>query len=287
MNPTKQFANRVLCLFVIGVLFNSSFISTQPIFAANRSESNLIKEQGVDLDSAINSEESAVYGIGLDGHPFALRKDGTKAKYLSVSPKEFRIQVFKKGLLGEATFIRKAENQFEATFTSSGSDVFSVRTTAASNKLLPKNPIANVTISLGNRRVTIANVNSDNSERISPMIEKELQQISSDLRANKSMSQLLATVRFFGSKPILAKVPKLITTMSESCGWAAASCIASLIEYGLGMALIAEVCAGTFGAGCILALLYHPVAGLMVANHCSAAITACGGAQDVQWDQGE
>ena len=61
-----------------------------------------------------------------------------------------------------------------------------------------------------------------------------------------------------------------------NCLFQASNCIVAVVGYAQFMALMGELCIGTAGATCILAILGHVLtAGIMVAT-CKQAIQACG-----------
>jgi hypothetical protein len=143
---------------------------------------------------------------------------------------------------------------------------------------IEKSPAISLAIRFGKRKVVITGNDRPNGQHTSLKTEKALQAIVADLKANDDMKHLLKDVQFFGNKTTLSVISPLLA-FGGGCGWAVTSCVASLIEYGLGAALIIELCGVTLGAGCLLALAFHPVAGALVARHCSDAITACGGGE--------
>jgi hypothetical protein len=222
-------------------------------------------------------EELASYGRDRDGVPFALRSDGTKGRFLRVSSKRVKIEILKGAdKVGVAEFRRLPDNQLLSTFkTDKHRESLSVRAALAEVPAADANPSIRLSIQYGKRKVALTGHGPSAGQQVAPEVEKELQALVADLRADEGMTHLLKNVRFFGSKATLRGISPLIA-FGESCGWAATSCIASLIEYGLGVALIIELCGVTLGAGCLLALAFHPVAGALVAKHCSDALKACG-----------
>lgn len=226
--------------------------------------------------------EPVSYGRDRDGVPFALRSDGTKGRFLRVSPKLVKIEIQKGGdWVGVAEFRRLPDNQLLSTFKAArhrGS--LTVRAGLAEAPTADINPSIRMSIQYGKRKVAIAGSGPDAGQQAAPEVERELQDLVADLRANEGMTRLLKDIQFFGSKATLRGISPLIAS-GDSCGWAATSCIASLIEYGLGVALIIEICGVTLGVGCLLALAFHPVAGALVAKHCSDALKICGWANTV------
>ena len=60
------------------------------------------------------------------------------------------------------------------------------------------------------------------------------------------------------------------------CARQAINCLMAVAEYVGGVSALTALCGGTLGAGCIGALLLHPVLGAHVAIECADAIRVCG-----------
>lgn len=232
-------------------------------------------------------EELISYGRDRDGVPFALRSDGTKGRFLRLSSKQVKIEILKGAdKVGVAEFRRLPDNQLLSTFkTDKRRESFSVRAGLAEAPVVENNPSIRLSLQYGKRKVVITGTGpSAAGQQAPPEVEKELQALVADLRSDEGMTHLLKDVRFFGNKSTLRGIAPLLL-FEDSCGWAVTSCVAALIEYGLGAALIIELCGVTLGVGCLLALAFHPVAGALVAKHCADAFKACGRGQQIALEE--
>ncbi|MBV9923600.1 MAG: hypothetical protein JOZ96_01060 [Acidobacteria bacterium] len=264
-----------LVLLLLTSVLNLSVPPTQTAHAAGRGAA---KRAGRPAKSESAAQgESASYGRDRDGVPFALRADGTKGRFLSISSKLIKIEI-QKGAdkVGVAEFRRLPDNQLLSTFKADkDSESLSFRAGLTAAPVADHTPSIRLSIQYRKHKVDFTSNGPSAAQQAAPEVDKEFQGLVSDLRANEGMSRLLKQVQFFSSKTTLRGISPLLA-FTDSCGWSATSCVASLVEYGLGAALIIEVCGVTVGVGCLLALAFHPVAGALVARHCADALKACG-----------
>ena len=177
--------------------------------------------------------------------------------------------------MGVAEFRRLPDSRMLSTFTTKRQEKLSVRASLAASSVVEKNPDISLAIRYGKRKVVITGNDLPSEQQASLKAKKELQAIVSDVKANEDMKDLLRDVQFFGNKATLSVISPLLA-FGGSCAWAVTSCIAALIDYGLGAALIIDLCGVTIGLGCILILAFHPVAGALVGKHCGDVRAACG-----------
>lgn len=218
---------------------------------------------------------SITYGVDADGVPFARRKDGAKARYLSISPKQYKIQISDTRLIGEVLFSKRSTHELIASFIASNNDSLSAHAILSEAKTQSDKIAGSIIIQLNENRASLKTTIVF-GEKGDPVDNgNNMQAIVNRVNASQPLTKLLSMAKLF-SRVTVVKHAFTALAEEEGCGWAVTSCVASLIEYGLGIALITEVCGVTFGLGCLGALVLHPLAGVMVGKHCSDAITACG-----------
>jgi hypothetical protein len=270
----RKFKVFVSLLMVLS-LINAYAIAPSAALASTLSKATS-SEFSADYISADEDKDASLvtYGVDTDGVPFAMRQDGAKAKYLSISPKQFKMQIFKGNYLGEVVFRKTPDRGVAASFKASNKESLTAQATL---------PTVGSQFQKTGINLSLRYTKGGKSLKTSLHLEErsgtqgkgeELQKIINEVRASESLTKLLATARIF-SHFELVKHAYAPVVVEDSCFWAATSCVASLVEYGLGIALIADVCGLTFGVGCLLALLFHPVAGVLVAKHCSDALSIC------------
>jgi len=267
---------KFLSLLVVLSLINLYAIAPQVAMASTPGDVTSSEFSADSISEDIDTS-SFTFGVDADGVPFAVNRDGAKAKYLSISPKQYKIQVFKGSYLGETVFRKNSDREVIASFKASNKESLTARTTFLPFDSQLQKLSVNLSLQYtksGQSLKASLNLGGRNDGQLR---EEELRKIINEVQASESLKTLMATSRTFSRIEVVKLAYGLTAVKAESgsCFWSATSCIASLIEYGLGMALIAELCGVTFGVGCFLALLYHPVAGLMVAKHCSDAIRDC------------
>lgn len=274
MKNLNNYKGWVVLLLLTSVL-NLNTLLTPPAHATGRGPG---RRAAAPLNGESPSQsEPASYGRDRDGVPFALRADGTKGRFLSVSSKLVKIEIRKgSAQVGVAEFRRLPDNQLLSTFTADRSrESLSVRAGLAAVPVAESAPSIRLSLRYRKHKVVITGNGPSAGPQAAPEVESALQALVADLRADKGMTRLLKDIQFFGNRVTLRGISPLLV-FGDSCGWAATSCIAALIEYGLGAALIIEVCGATVGVGCLLALAFHPVAGALVGKHCGEALKVCG-----------
>jgi len=116
----KKFLSSLVVLSLINLYAiapQAAIASTPGGATSSEFSANSISE---DIDTA-----SFTFGVDADGVPFAVNRDGAKAKYLSISPKQYKIQVFKWSYLGEAVFRKNSDREVVATFKTSNKESLS------------------------------------------------------------------------------------------------------------------------------------------------------------------
>lgn len=233
-------------------------------------------------------EEGApvTYGLDPDKVPFALRDDGVKARYLSLSPGNLKVQLTKDSALGEVEFRRKSRKETLTTFTPASGDPLVIRTVVS-----PKNAGKQVPdfdmVFQSNKRKAVVGVEQGRvpAAPATRGSERQLREVLSAAGANPTMSSLTREAAFFLSKPVMGGLLRrafqydleaCIKVDPFECTKETIYCLGAIGGYVVGVGGLLSACAVTVGATCIGALLAHPILGAVVVFQCNSAVVACG-----------
>lgn len=219
------------------------------------------------------------YGLDADNVPFAQKADGTKARFVNLSPDHFRLQIAKGGGLGEVEFIRLPSHETLTRFKAGGGDSLLVRTKTRTGD--DGAARINVGFQYKDERVTLKIAEGSAGVGLTPDAEKALRVMAADVMKNPGLKDLMEDTRIFSDKSVLsgamsATAYNYAAVDSLDCIAAAAECLATIGGYAAGIAGLIAACGVTVGATCIGALLLHPVLGVLVAAKCAQALRTCG-----------
>ena len=267
----RQIIDGCIASFLLAALMNLSIVVAAP----TTNKITTVVDASATKSLASDEEQPSAKGLDHDGVPFVLRSDGTKARYIHVNPKFVKLQLSKNGIdSGNVEFRFKSGGSFSAKYAPAKGKALSAVTEVSTSSDNNRKKLARLTVQYGKERIVLQGDENLASKAVPAATLKRLESLSADIRNDSHLVALFNSVRFFAKKSMLEfAMPYFM--VAGSCGWDAASCVASLVEYGLGWALIIELCGITVGAGCILALFWHPVAGALVVKHCSDAIQSC------------
>ncbi|HEX8070034.1 MAG TPA: hypothetical protein VF546_08800 [Pyrinomonadaceae bacterium] len=233
------------------------------------------------LTYALGADANPAFRYGLDGDavPFAQAADGIKARYLSLSPKHFRLQIVKGGGGGEVEFKRLSEAETTTEFKPSTDAGLFVRT----KRRADKNGRTGINISFryGGKQVCFMLGQADEVQGVAPAAQKKLRAMLAVVGKNRGLSELLADARTFNQRSVLAGAASVLVNNyaladSVDCISEAAQCILAISAYIGSIGGLIALCPESLGAACLAALLLHPVIGLYVAAQCTQALRACG-----------
>ncbi|HEV7903268.1 MAG TPA: hypothetical protein VGO96_05455 [Pyrinomonadaceae bacterium] len=218
------------------------------------------------------------YGMDRDKVPFAQRADGTKGRFVNLSPEHFRLQISKGRRHGEVEFIRLSGEETITQFKVGG-DSLLVHTRNEIGK------DSKTKINLGflyKNKKAVLKVNDETEERgFAPDAERKLRTMFADVGKNHNLKKLLEDTQSFSDKSVLsgatsALVNNYAVVDSLDCLIEASECILGVSAYIGSIGGLIALCPETLGATCIGALLLHPVLGIYVAAKCTRAIEKCG-----------
>jgi hypothetical protein len=218
------------------------------------------------------------YGVDRDNVPFAQRADGTKGRFLNLSPDHFRLQISKGRRHGEVEFIRLSNDETVIQFKIGG-DSLSIRT----RNQIGEGDKTRITFGFQykNKRA-ILNINDETEEKgFAPNAEKELSMMFADVGKNRLLKRLMGDTKIFSNNSVLSGVTSAMVNNyavddSLTCIIDASECLLGIGAYIGSIGGLIVLCPETIGATCIGALLLHPVIGVYVAAKCTRSFESCG-----------
>lgn len=281
-NCCKDGLARCLVALVIWAMLNTSGLHAALAFA---SESNSKPRHLSDGDRAptnVSEQSPLSYGVGPDKVPFALKADGTKAKYLSLCVSHIKLRVEKEKPLGEVEFLRVSPTQTLVTFKPTVGDTLSVRS-AARPKSVGQEPSIDLSIEMKGKKVALSFAPDADAERLAGAVsERSMQTLRADVKAQDSLTRLLAEAHdflsekaFLGLLPFLRQFESSATDCAFQCVLASNICIGAVLAYAGGIGTLIFFCGETLGFTCILALASHPFLATAVGLQCTSALNIC------------
>lgn len=176
--------------------------------------------------------------------------------------------------LGEVVIARhgKVDNQtIMLSFATSPRNVLSIKTES--------NAISSISTTLAFNDMIVKLKASDvENRKISQFQHSTLQSIFTKISEDRDLLRLTKA-----ALPLLnvSSLKKLAPLNAEyyhvsDCAVEATDCLVALVAYGTSMGALVSSCGFSFGAGCVAALLAHPILGGAVAIYCGRAIESCG-----------
>jgi len=219
------------------------------------------------------------YGLDRDNVPFAQSADSTKGRYVNLTSDHFRLQIAKRGKLGEVEFVRLSKNETQAQFKTGRGDRLIVRTILQTGS--DGATRINLDFQYKNKNVALKVDARSAQTGFAPNVSPKLRMLVADLKKSGELKELMEDVGFFTDKSVLAgamsaKVHSYVVVDSLQCIIAAGECILSISAYVGGIAALIALCPETIGATCLAALLLHPVIAVLMAAKCADALQKCG-----------
>lgn len=230
-----------------------------------------VPNAGVDL--------SFRYGRDKDNVPFAQNRDGTRGRYLDLSPNHLRLQIEKHSATGEVEFTRLSSAQTVARFKTARGASLLVRTKTQSDA--EGSSSIELAIQYKDQAVTL-NFNRETSVKgFARNAEEKLRTIMLNVRRDIALKGLMEDVRMFSETSVISGItstPRNSYALFDSleCIVAASTCITSVAIYINAIGGLSAACPETFGSSCLWALLLHPVLGVLVSATCAHALRLCG-----------
>jgi hypothetical protein len=209
-----------------------------------------------------------------NGVPFLLSASGHKGNYINLASNRIDIEVHGEKMLGTVTLQRLAEREVEVRFASPLGNELGFRTVGSSTGAVRTEFRFNSQI-----------VQLEHLTRLSSEKELEIEQLFSNASSDPTLRELAReALPFLSSSSLRLVLPVTSPLVGENdqqqhvtdCAVEAADCLVSLLAYGVSMSALYSSCGFTLGAGCVAALISHPLLGGAVAIYCGRALSSCG-----------
>jgi hypothetical protein len=228
-----------------------------------------------------SADKSFEYGLDVDRVPFAQKANGTKGRFLELSPQHYKLQIVRGSQLGEVEFTRLSADQTLTRFKTGGKDDLFVFTTKS--QAINNGPTRiNILFQYKTERVNLNIDNASSQKSFSPASEKKLQALLANINKNRRLTELMGDSKVFSDKSVLSGVMSAgayshaPSPDSLACIIAAGECILIIATYVGSIGALIALCPETIGASCLGALLLHPVIAVLVAAKCADALQKCG-----------
>ncbi len=273
---------RWLAALLIGAMLNVSGLYVGSALAASH-DANSYRDSGNNLKApGDKSQTRFYYGIDPDKVPFALRADGTKARYISLCASHLKLQISKTTGIGEVEFRRVSSKETLVTYAPTGGDILSIRSTVSPQASSEKEPVVNLALELKGHKVGLS-LNSNQGQELPANVGANLQVMRTDAKASDPLLRLLTEAHTFLSGPAFSGLLPFLRQFDNSsptdckfdCARGIASCLAAVVAYAGGIGGLILLCPETVGLACVLAIASHPFLALYVGTECSAAARTC------------
>jgi len=133
-------------------------------------------------------------------------------------------------------------------------------------------------ITFNNTSVAIPPASSDKAIANDKLLTLRLSHIFNLVETDPTLKRLTTVALPFLNAPSFRNLISLNFAQQHvtDCAVEATDCLMSVVAYGISMGALVSSCGFSFGAGCVGALLAHPIFGGAVAIYCGRAIESCG-----------
>ena len=226
----------------------------------------------------MNSDKSFDYGLDPDGVAFARKADGSKARYVALSSEHVKLEISKRGNLGNVEIQRFPSDSTLLRFQALGSREFFVRTWSD-----PTSPNANKTrieLQYGKLKTELKVDGNSSNPAFSSDTTTKLQSIISGLRRDRALKRLIDASNVFCDKSVATRVMLLrgfnTVSLKFGCAQDILECYLAILAYVGSIGTLIALCGETIGFTCWLAILAHPALGPIAVLKCNNAIQSCG-----------
>jgi hypothetical protein len=214
------------------------------------------------------------------GIPCLRTKNGRLGRYLKMSGDEVEIEIHAAQLIGT---VRMQRSGF-ATDRAGMGKISIALTSPSGNQLTfgatsTKDGQLESVVKFNDSTISVDPLAYRDQPGGRPATHRGVEALLARAAGDASLQRLTAEALPFLTKSALLKV--LPAALSEhqyvsDCAVEATDCLVSLVAYGVSMSALYSSCGFTLGAGCIAALLAHPVMGGAVVIYCGRALQSCG-----------
>ena len=224
-----------------------------------------------------NKDKSFQYGLGPDNVPFAVSKDGTKARYLDMTSTHVKLQLTNRRDIGEMEIQRFPANTWLLRFESHKGNSLFVRAIPDPTNDDPAR--MQLELVYKNKRAEAKYYGGASNEPVSKA-GRDLNVIIEGVRNDKPLARLIQATNAFCTKAVLSGI-MLSSSLHEplsflSCALDILECIERILLYAGSIGTLILLCGETFGLTCLNAILLHSVLGPIAVLKCNDAIQNCG-----------
>ena len=224
------------------------------------------------------SNRSIQYGFDSDEVTFARKRDGTKARYVDLSPDHVKLEISKQWKLGSVEIQRFPSSSTLLRFqTPAGRNLF-VRTwldpnSDNANKML-------IELQYGKYKAELKTNGDSSNPAFSSDVATKLEKVVAGVRRDRDLIKLIDASNVFCDRSVASQV-LLMRGMSPTspifgCAIDILECYLAILAYVGSIGTLIALCGETIGLTCFLAILAHPALGPLAVLKCNNAIQSCG-----------
>jgi len=226
----------------------------------------------------LNIDKSFEYGFDLDGVTFARKSDGSKARYVDLSPDHVKLEISKQRELGNIEIQRFPSNGTLLRFQSySGHSLF-VRTWLDQNS--PNTNKTRIELQYGKYKAELKTNGDSSKPAFSSDVATKLENIVAGLRRDRDLMKLIEVSNVFCDKSVASQIMLMrgikTPTLMFGCLEDILVCYLAILAYVASIGSLIAACPETIGLTCFLAILAHPALGPLAVLKCNNAIQSCG-----------
>lgn len=275
---------RWLSALLVGAILNVSGLYLNSASANVRSAGTHTNVSGNSEPTEGKTGAPFYYGIDPDRVPFALRADGTKARYVSLCASHIKLQISKTTSIGEVEFRRLSLKETLVTYAPAGGETLSIRSTASPQAGKGKETVLTLALELKGQKVDLNLVPGETEGQVLPRnTAAKWQAMRRDAKTDDALLRLLTEANSFlngpafsGLLPFLRQEDALSPFGCQfDCVFAINQCILAASAYLGGIGSLILLCGETLGFTCVLAIAAHPFLAAAVGMSCSSAVKIC------------
>lgn len=236
------------------------------------SKNGLWSPENIEYVNSLNSNSNKSFQYGLDpgGIPFAIKADGSKARFTTLSPNLIKIQITDRSDLGEVEIERLPQQTAIIRFKARTGGTLIVRTSPG-----PAGADGSSVEFQYKKEKTELKMAERNRKDPSFTSTKALQGVLTAADRDRDLMDLIHATNTFSEASVVSGVLFASVNAQVSCALEVVKCYAALVAYVAGIAALILLCPETIGLTCFLAILAHPSLGPIAVLQCISAFEAC------------
>lgn len=253
----------IFCLLMVSLLLPTVNLTAQPV-QPNSGDGSIVDRLFIDKQ----------------GIPYLRATNGSRGRYLRVSKNLVELEIHKEGLVGTVKIERRISRsdlveagEILVEFISTSGNHLTFGTIASADGKVETLVKFNGDQLRVDPRSYV--VNGENRPQVSQQVDSMLAGAAEDPGLQKLTREALP---YLTRTSLLKVLPAALSEHQyvSDCAVEATDCLVSLVAYGISMSALYSSCGFTLGAGCIAALLAHPVMSGAVVIYCGRALQSCG-----------